>query len=128
MDAEPAQSLTREAFERQRAAATRVARRYGRLLALSSVGLGVAQLVFLRWADMHLARGQKLAIAGPAFIAYMVVIGVLLWRMERKLRSVRPVCPHCRVALKGMSERLAFATGKCDSCGGWILKQEERQA
>ena len=127
MNAEMATPLAREDFDRQRAAAKLAARQHGRVLALFSAGLGVVQLVFLRWAEGHLARGPRLVIAGSAFLAYVVLVGVLLWRMERRLRSVRPVCPQCGIALKGMSERVASATGKCDSCGGWILKQEDRQ-
>jgi hypothetical protein len=128
VNAETAKLLTREAFDRQRAAAKLVSRQHGRVLALSSVGLGLVQLVFLRWAEGHLARGPRLAIAGGAFLAYAALIGALLWRMERGLGRVRPTCPQCRVALKGMSERVAAATGKCDSCGGWILDREDRQA
>jgi predicted RNA-binding Zn-ribbon protein involved in translation (DUF1610 family) len=125
MHAEGAKLLTREAFERQRAAVKVVARQDGRVLAFLSVGLGVAQLILLRWAEAHVARGPRIAIAGSAFLVYIMLIGFLWRRMKRRLRSVRPVCPQCGVALQGMSERVASATGKCDSCGGWILEQEE---
>jgi predicted RNA-binding Zn-ribbon protein involved in translation (DUF1610 family) len=117
---------TREAFERRRAAVRQVERHDGRWLAFLSVGLGVVQLLFLRWADLHLERGPRLAIAGGAFLAYAALIGVLVWRMDRRTRSARPTCPQCGVMLKGMSERVAAATGKCDSCGGQVI--DERAA
>jgi|WetSurMetagenome_2_1015567.scaffolds.fasta_scaffold16007_3 hypothetical protein len=128
MNADKAPLLTRETFDRQRAAAKLAARRDGYVLAVFSVVLGVLQLVFLRWAEAHLARLPRLAIAGSVFLAYIAVVGVLRWRTERRLRSVRPVCPQCGIALKGMSERVASATGKCDSCGGRILEQEDPPA
>jgi len=120
-----AEPLTREAFERSRAAVRLVARRDGRILAAFSVGLGVIQLIFLRWADAHLERGSKIAIALPVFLIYMVVVGALLWRMERRKRSVGPICPQCRIRLTGLSERVAAATGKCDNCGGVVLSGEQ---
>jgi predicted RNA-binding Zn-ribbon protein involved in translation (DUF1610 family) len=112
---------TREAFERRRAAVKQVERHDGRLMAFLSVVLGVVQLVFLGWADLHLERGPRLAIAGGAFLAYAAFIGVLVWRMDRRTRSARATCPQCGVMLKGMSERVAAATGKCDSCGGQVI-------
>jgi hypothetical protein len=118
--------LTRKALEEQRAAVRLVARQDGRALALFSVGLGVAQLLFLRWADRNLAHGLRLQIAGSAFVLYMVVVGVLVWRMERRIRLARPVCPQCGMALKDLAEHLASLTGKCDSCGGWVLRPEDR--
>jgi hypothetical protein len=128
VNAETVKLLTRGAFDQQRAAAKRVSTQHGRVLALVSVALGVVQLLLLRWAEWHLSRVPRLAIAGSAFLAYVALVGVLLWRMERKLGCVRPACPQCGVSLKGLSERVAVATGKCDSCGGWILDQEDRQA
>jgi predicted RNA-binding Zn-ribbon protein involved in translation (DUF1610 family) len=120
-----AEPLTREAFDRSRAAVGRLARRDGRTLAAFSVAFGIVQLIFLRWADAHLERGPKLAIALPAFVIYGVVVGVLLWRMERRKRSVGPLCPQCGIRLTGLSERVAAATGRCDSCGGIVVQGEQ---
>ena len=39
-----------------------------------------------------------------------------------------PQVPAVRRRVKGMSERVAATTGKCDSCGGWILNEEDREA
>jgi uncharacterized membrane protein len=114
--------LTREAFDRQRAALKLIARREGRVLAVFSVGLGLAQLLFLRWAEQEMARDAVNAMGGSLFLAYIVGVGALLWRMQRRVRAARLSCPHCRAALNDMSERVASATGRCDMCGGQILE------
>lgn len=116
--------LTRAQFTQQRATAKRIERRAGLVLALWSVILGLLQLLFLRWADAHLARGPRLAIAGSAFLVYSLVVAGLLWRLERRVRAVRPRCPQCGAPLKGLTERLASVTGRCDICGGRILQEE----
>jgi hypothetical protein len=116
--------LTREAFDRQRAAVRRVTQQDGRGLALFSVTLGVFQLVFLRWAETQMTRGPRLAIAGGAFLVYLAIVAILVWRMERRVRAERPVCPHCGARLAGMAERVAAATGKCDGCGGQVLAED----
>ncbi|HYN07463.1 MAG TPA: hypothetical protein VES67_08750 [Vicinamibacterales bacterium] len=99
-----------------------VSRREGGLLAGVSVGLGVAQLVFLRWAEERLDDATATAIAGVAFLAYLALVAGLLWRYQRKLNAVRPRCPNCGSRLEGLSARVAAATGRCDSCGGQVLE------
>jgi len=117
----PARPYTRAEFVRQRAAIRRVESREGLFLAAVSVLLGIAQIVFLRWADTHLRHKLEISIAGPAFLLYLVVVGVLLWRYERKRHDAFPKCPQCGMALTDMSARIAMATGRCDSCGGQVL-------
>jgi len=112
---------TREEFERRRAAAKGVERREGRILAAVSVGLGLGQLVFIRWADAHFEHGPRVALEGGVFLAYVALVVWLLWRMQRRVRAARPRCPQCGARLEGMSERVAAATGRCDSCGGQVL-------
>ena len=112
---------TREEFARQRAAIRRVEGREGLFLATVSVLLGIAQLIFLRWADQNLKHKLEVSIAGPAFLLYLVVVGLLLWRYERKRHDAFPKCPQCGIALTDMSARIATATGRCDSCGGQVL-------
>jgi len=119
--------LKRKAFEERLAERKKVERREDRRLALLSVGLGAAQLLFLRWADKHVVRGTRLAVAGSVFLIYMVLIAVLVWRRERKVRALSPRCPQCGGALRGMSERVALATGRCDKCGGEIFGLEESE-
>jgi hypothetical protein len=117
---------TRDAFNHQLDAAKAVERREGRLLALVSVSLGIAQLIFLRWGEAHLARNLAIGSSGGVCVAYLVLIGALVWRMDRRVNAKRPTCPQCGAVLKGMSERVAVATGNCDHCGGRILEQETR--
>jgi hypothetical protein len=112
---------SREAFERQRSAARKVAIREGRMLAAISVTLGIAQLFFIQWADHRLDRSSQMASEGGMFLCYIALIGWLVWRMDRRMRAVRPTCPGCGVPLKGMSERVAVATGHCDACGGQVI-------
>lgn len=116
-----AEPLTRQAFERSRAAAAMAARRDSRILAAFSVAFGILQLIFLRWADIRLERGTSLAIALPVFAVYIAIVGILLWRMQRRRRSLGPICPQCGIRLVDLAARVAAATGKCDSCGGPVL-------
>ena len=118
--------LTREEFDRRRAALKLVARRESRVLAVFSVGLGLAQLLFLRWAERETAHQAVIAMGGSLFLAYIVGVGALLWRMQRRVRAARLACPHCRAALNDMSERVASATGRCDMCGGQLLEPCDR--
>jgi predicted RNA-binding Zn-ribbon protein involved in translation (DUF1610 family) len=112
---------TRDAFARQRAVVKQVQRREERLLAIVSVVLGLAQLAFVSWAEVTLDRGLFTALASAVFLAYLALIGVLVWRLERRVRAARLVCPQCGVQLKATSERVAAATGRCDTCGGQII-------
>jgi hypothetical protein len=114
--------FTREFFEQQRAAVRRVDRRDGRVLAVVAVGLGLGQLVVIRWADAHLERGAAVRLEGAVFLAYAALVGWLVWRLQRQLRRVRPMCPNCAASLEGMSLRVAAATGRCDTCGAQIIE------
>jgi predicted RNA-binding Zn-ribbon protein involved in translation (DUF1610 family) len=113
---------TREAFERQRASAKQVESHQTRLLAVVSVGLGVAQLIGFRWLETWLERRSRIRIEGAVFLVYMALVGWLIWRMQRRLRAARVTCPQCGVRMEGLSERVAGATGRCDACGGQVLE------
>ena len=91
------------------------------MLVLASVGLGLAQLALIGWADAHLARLPRLRLEGGVFIAYMVLVVALLWRFQARQRAARPSCPACGAVLQGVSERIAVATGRCDGCGGQVI-------
>jgi ribosomal protein L37AE/L43A len=112
---------TRAEFDRLRALARRVERREGWVLAGVSVSLGLGQLAAIAWMDRHLPRSTRVGIEGAVFLAYMAIVLWLLWRMQRRVRATRTTCPQCHVALSEMSERVAVATGRCDSCGGRVL-------
>ena len=115
--------LDRDEFERRLGAAKGIERREGLGLVVVSVGLGVAQLLFLRWADANLARSPKLAIAGPAFLAYLVIVGGMILRMVRRMQAARPQCPLCGARLEELSVRVILATGHCDRCGGEVVRR-----
>jgi hypothetical protein len=114
--------LSRASFDHQRQLVKDVSRREGRTLVPVAVGGGVAQLVFLRWAEGHLDRDTVTAIAGIAFLVYMALVIWLIWRMDRRVRAVRPACPQCGKRLHGLTERVAGATGRCDACGGQVIE------
>jgi len=113
--------MTRDEFDRQRAIAAGAEKWQSRLLAAIVVPLGFAQLFFIKWLDTHAASTKRLKIEGALFLAYMALVIFLIWRMVSAVKKMRPTCPKCRAALKGMSERMAVATGKCDHCGAELF-------
>jgi len=112
---------TRAAFEQQRETAKAVERRGDPWLAALSIGLGLAQMAFLRWADTHLAMSLKLAIAGTAFLVYVAMVAGLLRQRARRRRAARPRCPNCGASLDELSMRIAVASDRCDACGGRVI-------
>lgn len=108
---------TREDFERRRTLARTIERREGRVLAGVAVSLGLAQLAFLKWGEGRIPDARLTAVAGLSFLAYMALVVFLIGRMMRRVNAARPVCGTCGVTLKGMAERVAGATGRCDACG-----------
>lgn len=113
---------TRAAFDQQRSALKQLSNREGRVLALVSIGGGVGQLVLIRLLERGVPRPTAVAIEGAIFLAYLALIGWLLWRRSRRLRLFRLTCPHCGAVLEGMSARVAAATGRCDGCGGQVVE------
>ena len=114
---------TRADFAARRAAMKKAERRESLWLVIFSVGGGVAQLIFLRWADVHLARGPKDLIAVTAFLVYMALVATLLVRFVLVRNRARPVCPQCGAPLGDDSLRIAAATGRCDTCGGQVIAE-----
>jgi hypothetical protein len=112
---------TREAFDRQRAAAKKIEQGGSRALALFSVPFGFGQLLLIAWLDHRLGRGA-VPIEGAVFLAYMAFVVLLLVRMLRRSRAARPTCPGCGARIEGLSERLAVATGRCDACGARVVE------
>src|SRR5262245_19539017 len=112
---------TRAEFKRLRADAGKVDRREGLLVAVVSVALGVAQIIFLRWGDAHLSHDAELRVAVPAFFLYLAIVGVLLWIYMRQRTKAAPPCPGCGARLRDASLRIASATGRCDECGGQVI-------
>jgi len=94
-------------------------------LLLVSVGGGIAQLIFLRWADAHMAKDAELKIAGPAFLIYIALVAIVMLRFVRTKMRARMTCPQCGAPLDDNSVRIAAATGRCDRCGGQVIAPEE---
>lgn len=113
---------TRETFDQIRAASKQGERRDSRILTVLAVGLGVAQLLFIRWAETRFERQIAVPLEVTVFLLYAVLVTWLILRMLRNKRASSPSCPQCRRALQGLSERVAVATGRCDSCGGQVLR------
>jgi hypothetical protein len=74
----------------------RIEKREGRALAAVSVGLGLVQLVFIRWAEAHLARTSQVPIEGGAFLFYLALVG---WLRFNSLGEVEDV--HVITELRG---------------------------
>jgi hypothetical protein len=110
---------TREQFDRLRKDAERVRSRAMTPLAIVAVGLGLAQIALIRWADLHLERAPRLTLEGGVFLAYMALVGALLVNLI--VRAARLRCPARACPLEGLSERVAAATGRCDACGGAVI-------
>lgn len=107
-------------FESARQRVKSVSSRHSLPLVVLSVGLGLGQLAFIRWGDAHLAAWRT-ALYGVVFLGYAAAVVVLLVRFDRAVRRATPACPACARPLKGMSERVAAATGRCDQCGGIVI-------
>jgi predicted RNA-binding Zn-ribbon protein involved in translation (DUF1610 family) len=115
---------TRERFQQQRATRRKVEQQAAAGAALFAVGVGIAQLLFIRWIETRLEHSRAVPIEGAVFLVYITIVGWLLWRWQRRERAARIACPHCGALLDERSERIAGATGRCDSCGGQVVEAE----
>lgn len=113
---------SRDDFRCQQQNVRRIARQEGLVLAVVSVGFGIAQLVFLWWAESNLERAPRIAIALPTFLVYIGLVMVLVLRMKRRILAATPTCPACATPLTNMAEQVASATGKCSNCGGTVFE------
>lgn len=112
---------TRDSFNRQRARAKAVSDAAGRVLAIVAVGLGVGQLVLFRLVDSRITPAKKIPFELSLFLAYIALVGYLLWRMNRVMKAEAIRCPQCRKELKAGADDVAGATGKCTFCGGQVI-------
>lgn len=113
----------RDAFNAQVALSEAIERKATRWLALASIGGGIGQLALIRWADRTLIHRTALAIEGSVFLLYMAIVVWLLRRLQVVTRNAAPHCPACNLPLRGLSIRLASATGKCDRCGARVIEE-----
>jgi len=114
-------AYTREAFERQRVLAQVIQRKLGRFTAIVAVALGVGQLLFIRAVESRLAKEKAVPFELALFLAYIAVVGFLVWQLDRQVTAARPRCPQCKVSLKGAADGLAMTTGKCAKCGALVI-------
>jgi predicted RNA-binding Zn-ribbon protein involved in translation (DUF1610 family) len=114
---------SRKEFEQVRAARKAREQRESWVLALVSVGLGMAQLGFIRWAEPRLPRSTAVPLEAGLFLAYLALVIGLIWRLQRHKRANALHCPHCGQTIQGLTERIVAATGRCDSCGGLIMEE-----
>jgi len=112
---------TRESFQQARAQAAAIGRTLGRFTAIVAVTLGVGQLLFIRAVEGRLAKDKALPFEVALFLAYIVVIGFLVWQLDRQVTSARPRCPQCRQSFKGVSDGVAMTSGKCSACGAQVI-------
>jgi hypothetical protein len=112
---------TREQFNAQRAKAKAVSTALGRLTATVAVTLGLGQLAFIRLLSHRIAESKRMPLEASLFGAYIIVVGFLVWRMDRAVTAERIRCPQCRKVLKAGHEDVAAATGKCAHCGGDVI-------
>lgn len=112
---------SRQEFDNRRRGARAVAERDARLLAITAVGGGVGQLLMIRWLDRNLSSEVRLWIEGGVFVAYMIAVVWVLFRLLRKQRAVAVTCPACGAHLERLSLSVASATGRCDQCGGQVI-------
>jgi ribosomal protein L37AE/L43A len=113
--------VTRDEFDRKRAIAAGAEKWQMRVLAFVAVGLGLAQLLLIKLIDSRVAETKRVAVEGSLFLAYIALVGFLIWRMTSAVKAARPRCPKCNATIGGMSERLAVTTGKCDKCGAELF-------
>ena len=117
--------FSRDAFDSLRRKAQERERTEGLWLGAVSVGLGLGQLLFMRWAERTLAHRTALALEGGVFIAYLALVVWLLWRRQAHQQELAIRCPGCGAQLDPLALRIAAATGRCDRCGARVLSETD---
>lgn len=108
---------TRESFAAQRAKSKTIGKALGRLTAAVAVTLGVGQLVFIRLISGRIEKNKEITFELLLLVTYLIVVGFLVWQMDRQVTAARPTCPACRVSFKGAADAAAMTTGRCSACG-----------
>jgi hypothetical protein len=107
-------------FERRRAQAAAIGRTLGRFTAIVAVALGVGQLLFIRAVEGRLAKAKALPFEVALFLAYVVVVGFLVWQRDRQVANARPRCPQCKRTLNSATD---VTTGRCSACGAQVISE-----
>ncbi len=114
-------TVTRETFAARRAKAQAIRQTLGRLTATVAVVLGVGQLGFIRLTQGRMVAEKVLPFEVALVTAYLVVVGFLVWRMDREVDKARPSCPSCTVVYRDAQADVVMATGACPACGARVI-------
>mgnify|MGYP006268179735 CR=1 FL=1 len=112
---------SREEFAARRAKAHSLKQGLGRLTAAVAVVLGVGQLALIKATSGRVVAERAKPFELAMFIAYITVVGFLVWRTDREVTKTRPSCPQCRKPLSGDAADAVLMSGQCPRCGGRVL-------
>lgn len=111
---------TREAFAAHLARARRTARQMTNLTVILAILFGVAQLALMMMFREQVAKERALAFSAALIGAWVIVVGFLVFRLQRETVKAAPHCPACRRALLDGADATAAETGQCPHCGSGV--------
>ncbi len=117
-------AYTREEFAMLRESARKRVQRESTIAALVSILLGGAAILFLRWID-HSFTDRSIFIPLGTFGLFAAVVGWRVYRLQRARKTLAIRCPQCGEPLDEESERIVSALGKCDRCGGEVIRRDD---
>ena len=102
---------SREAFAAHVARARQTARQMTNLTIILAVLFGAAQLALMMMFREQVAKGRALAFSAALIGAWVVVVGFLVFRLQRETVKAAPRCPACHRALvDGATKRVRVCT------------------
>jgi hypothetical protein len=107
---------TREAFTAHVARARHTARQMTNLTIILAVLFGAAQLALMMMFREQVAKGRALAFSAALIGAWVVVVGFLVFRLQRETVKAAPRCPACHRALVDGADAKAVESGRCPHC------------
>lgn len=107
---------TRETFTAHVARARQTARQMTNLTIILAGLFGAAQLALMMMFREQVAKGRALAFSAALIGAWVVVVGFLVFRLQREAVKTAPRCPGCRRALLDGADQAAAETGQCPHC------------
>jgi hypothetical protein len=107
---------TREAFAAHVARARQVARQMTNLAIALAVLFGGAQLALMMMFREQVAKGRALTFSAALVGAWVIVVGFLVFRLQRETVKAAPTCPACRRALLDGADAKASESGQCPHC------------
>lgn len=107
---------TRDAFLAHMARARQTARQMTNLTIALAVLFGVAQLALMLMFREQVAKERALAFSAALIGAWVVVVGFLVFRLQRETLKAAPRCPTCRRALLDGADSKVAESGRCPHC------------